>query len=580
MAMETRSCQNCKKDFTVEPDDFEFYEKIKVPPPTFCFDCRLKRKLAYINERTLFKRKCDSCSQDTISMYSPKSEYKVFCTKCYNNRNDCREYGKEYDFSRPFFEQFNEVLKKVPRLHLMHKNNNAERCEYANYTYKSRNVYLSFAVVRSEDVYYCKQVQGGNKICVDSYNAKDSERVYELVDGSRDYNSQFLIRSSRCIDSAFLFDCRECNNCFMSSNLRNKSYVFKNKQLSRAEYFEAIKDFLLDSYKVQQKLKKEFFELAKNSIRLPAFVKNVENVSGDFIGNSKNAHYCFGNIDTENSKFIVFGVNTIRDCYDLVFGGRNELVYEVAGGGTANNSDSFCIDIGSSYDINYCISCNDDKNLFGCVGIDKKQYCILNKQYTKKDYEKIIPKIIEHMNSMPYIDKKGRVYRYGEFFPTELSPFAYNESVAYEEYAMEKGEVAEEGYEWRDLEEKYYETSITSDKLPDSIKEVDDNILNEIIACPNKGKIETKCTFGYKINSDELRFYRLMKIPLPRYCPNCRYYERRRWVNPFKLWHRLCMCNKDHPNHTGKCLNEFETSYAPERPEIVFCEKCYQQEVY
>ena len=41
---------------------------------------------------------------------------------------------------------------------------------------------------------------------------------------------------------------------------------------------------------------------------------------------------------------------------------------------------------------------------------------------------------------------------------------------------------------------------------------------------------------------------------------------------PVKLWHRKCM-NKG-------CNNEFETSYAPERPEIVYCESCYNQEVY
>jgi len=31
--METRNCQNCKKDFIIELDDFGFYEKIKVPIP-------------------------------------------------------------------------------------------------------------------------------------------------------------------------------------------------------------------------------------------------------------------------------------------------------------------------------------------------------------------------------------------------------------------------------------------------------------------------------------------------------------------------------------------------------------------
>ena len=49
--------------------------------------------------------------------------------------------------------------------------------------------------------------------------------------------------------------------------------------------------------------------------------------------------------------------------------------------------------------------------------------------------------------------------------------------------------------------------------------------------------------------------------------------------NPMKLWHRTCMCDKNHLNHTGKCTNEFETSYSPDRPEIIYCEQCYQQEV-
>jgi RNA polymerase subunit RPABC4/transcription elongation factor Spt4 len=38
--METKNCQNCKKDFNIEPDDFSFYEKMKVPVPTWCPECR------------------------------------------------------------------------------------------------------------------------------------------------------------------------------------------------------------------------------------------------------------------------------------------------------------------------------------------------------------------------------------------------------------------------------------------------------------------------------------------------------------------------------------------------------------
>ena len=63
-----------------------------------------------------------------------------------------------------------------------------------------------------------------------------------------------------------------------------------------------------------------------------------------------------------------------------------------------------------------------------------------------------------------------------------------------------------------------------------------------------------------------------MKIPIPRICPECRHIERFKNRGPNKLWHRQCM--------KKNCNNEFETSYAPDRQEIVYCESCYNKEVY
>ncbi|HEY4493940.1 MAG TPA: hypothetical protein VJB95_00700, partial [Candidatus Paceibacterota bacterium] len=86
---------------------------------------------------------------------------------------------------------------------------------------------------------------------------------------------------------------------------------------------------------------------------------------------------------------------------------------------------------------------------------------------------------------------------------------------------------------------------------------------------------------NYKIIQNELGFYRKMKIPVPRRCFHCRHKARIEKSNPFKLWHRSCMCDKKNHFHGGAlCEVEFETSYAPDRPEIVYCEKCYQAEVY
>ena len=87
-----------------------------------------------------------------------------------------------------------------------------------------------------------------------------------------------------------------------------------------------------------------------------------------------------------------------------------------------------------------------------------------------------------------------------------------------------------------------------------------------------KGECNEQCTEAFKIIPDELQFYQRMNLPLPRLCPNCRHYNRLKQRNPLKLWHRSCM--------KEGCTNEFETSYAPDRPEIIYCESCYNKEIY
>ena len=119
MQAETRKCQNCKADFTIEPNDFGFYEKIRVPPPTFCPDCRRQRRWAWRNNVSLYNRKCDLCGKSVISIYSPDSGLVIYCNKCWwSDKWDPKSYAMDYDFSRPFFTQFRELLQKVPQIKL------------------------------------------------------------------------------------------------------------------------------------------------------------------------------------------------------------------------------------------------------------------------------------------------------------------------------------------------------------------------------------------------------------------------------------------------------------------------------
>src|SRR3989344_6119385 len=175
------------------------------------------------------------------------------------------------------------------------------------------------------------------------------------------------------------------------------------------------------------------------------------------------------------------------------------------------------------------------------------------------------------MNTMPYMDNKGRTYKYGEFFPLELSPFCYNETIAQEYFPLTKEEAIRQGYKWKEQEERNYKMDIKNENIPDNIKDVNDEIVGKVMECEHKGKCNEQCTEAFKIIPEEFTFYQRMNLPLPHLCSNCRHYQRLEQRNPLNLWHRKCMCEKNsHANHSSiNCQNEFETSYAPDRPEII-----------
>lgn len=568
MQAQTKICQNCKNDFTIEPDDFLFYEKIKVPPPTFCPECRLQRRFIWRNEGIFYKRNCDLCKKSIITNNSPFNKFPIYCTNCWYSDNwDAKKYEKDYDFSKTFFEQWKELMDVTPNINLWGLSN--INSDYANYTGYSKNIYLSNAT-HCEDIAYSRLVDKSKNL-IDCYYVANSEFCYENFTTRKIYNSSFLNNCSDCIDSLFLFDCRNCSNCFMCSNLRNKSYCIRNIEYSRKEYLKMINMFKIGYFSHISKYLEEFKDLINKKIHRFANIVNSINSTGDNIINSKNAINCF-NVEGENIKYCWRTFNNIKDSYDITGGLKNELTYEsslAADEGYLTRFFSHCKGNKNSDLIHLCVN---SSNIFGCVGLRGKQYCILNKQYTKEEYEELIPKIIQHMNDMPYIDSQGRIYKYGEFFPSELSPFCYNETIAQEYFPLTKEEALKQGYKWKDKEERNYKIDIKNEDIPDDIKDINDDITGKVIECKHQGQCNQQCTEAFKIIPEELQFYKRMNLPIPRLCPNCRHYERLSQRNPLKLWHRKCM--------KEGCNNEFETSYASDRPEIVYCERCYQNEVY
>ena len=584
-----KECQNCKVEFEIMDEDLKFYERIKVPPPTFCPKCRFARRLAWRNERSLYKRLCDACKKQIISMHKPEAQFPVYCHDCWwGDKWDPLKFGREYDFSKPFFEQFIALQRVVPRLALYETEN--VNSEYCNHTAHAKNCYLVFGTWFSEDCGYGQTILE-SKNCWDCLFIKNCEMCFGSFDCERCYQTHFSQNCIGCSDSAFLYDCRNCQNCIFSFNLRNKNYHAFNKQISKDE-FEKLKREILSSYTALQKEFAKFREVIRDKA-LHKFYTGARNtnVSGDFIYNSKNVLSSYYINDGENEKYAVRGGKGQKDAMDVFGVHAGELVYE------ANNIDFssrtfFSVNGENNMDASYLVDSFNVQHSIGSISLRQKKYCVLNKQYSEKEYNEIKQQIIDQMIVEPYVDHKGRRYAYGDFFPIEISPFAYNESLAQEYLPITKRRAAELAYLWYDVEDKTYAVSRSWKELPDTIGEVNDSILSENIFCQawdvdKNSAQEHRCTKAFRITPNELTMYRKFNIPLPRKCPNTRNFEIFNLRNPVEFYHRRCMCDYKtyqntikHLHHPeGKCSNEFETSYAPERKEIVYCEQCYNAEV-
>jgi hypothetical protein len=582
--METKNCQNCKKDFTITLDDFSFYEKIKVPPPTWCWRCRAMRRMAFRNMTRLYPRVCDATGKKIFSFIPPTAPMPVYEHDYWSSDAwDPFVYGKEYDFSRSFFEQFKELYYSVPwtNVHAFGSTNS----EYSSAIF-SKNCYLCFDSGLSEDSAYSVTLQR-SKQCFDIINCKNCELCYFTINTSKSYKALFSRNCTSCNDIWFCDDCVGCSNCLGCIGLRNKSYCIFNQQYTKESYEEKLKEMKLSSWLGIQ----ESFNQAK-SFWLTRPVKyqhsiQAQGCTGDYLFNVSQLRNCFFADNAQNCahcQSIIY--NPIKDCMDATSSGLNiQDCYEIVCSGEGLSNVCMSFDVMSLVDCRYCTNCRSGSNLFGCVGIRGKDYCILNKQYSKEEYNSLLAKIIKHMDDMPYIDDKGRVYKYGDFLPPEMSPYGYNVTQGQEYFPLTQESSHELGFNWEIPEQKNYKTTKTSGLLPDSIGEISDDILNEVIRCNHDEyndhpyECSSGCATAFRIIPEELQFYRKMNLPLPRSCYQCRHFELISWRNKPALYPRTCMCSQSGHSHEGKCEVEFETSYAPDRPEIVYCEKCYQQEV-
>lgn len=291
-----------------------------------------------------------------------------------------------------FFNEINRIILSQPKLttHSL----NSENSEYGDQLYYCKNMVNCFDTLNSSDCFY---VFDSRMLvnCIDCDYSIESQLCYESSDILKSFNSAYLQNCINMRDSYYSYACSGCNNVFGCSNLQNKQYCIFNRQLTPEQYNQILPKYRsLPTEKVLQMLD----EVKKKYPLTQTHGLNNENSPfGDYVYNSKNCYMCFDMDHSENSGYL-YDSGGHKNCYDSTFSGEGQLTYEQIDSTNLFNCN-YAIWSGHCTDSAYIIACGNVKNCLGCVNLYQKEYCILNRQFTKEEYEKLSAQILAELKA-------------------------------------------------------------------------------------------------------------------------------------------------------------------------------------
>lgn len=549
---------HCEKEFKITEGDIEFLKIHKVPAPNFCPTCRRMRRLSNMNLMRLFKMPCNAPghNESMISILPPDCPFPVYDYKYYiSNQFDAFSLGRKFQEGESPMKQLFDLRKVFPMPSFLNRDPSSINAEYSNGGRNSKNVYYAMATFDSEDVWYSNLVRNSKQI-MDGRMIQQSDHVYSSLASDHIYKSSFIYFSKDCIDSMFLFDCRNCDNCFGCVNLRGGKYKVFNEQYTKEEYEKFMRSVYPLTKKKISEYDKKFWDLVKSlPVNAPRNI-STENVNGVLLTDTRNVYDV---TDAERSEHLrhVDGCYGNHDSMDLLFsGGGSNTIYGSTNVGSKASGIKFSTSSKFSSDSEFIFNCNNVHNCFMCFGIRDKSYCVLNIQYSPEEYFSMVDKIKTEMM------KRGE---YGDGLGMEFSAQAYNFSMGQINFALKDEEIIRLGGfvgQETDTNTGGIKVLHYSD-VPETIDKVEDDIINYAIKCEETGK-------PFRITKSELQFYRTMKLPIPSQGPTTRIYKRMSLVPIAKKYTAKC----------AKCSKLMESLLDPKSEYILYCEKCYQQEVY
>lgn len=568
-----KKCKDCDKSFELSSEDLQFIADLsprianktfELPTPEKCPECRRRQRLAHRNEQVLYRRTGDLTGRPMLSMYSPDKPFKVYYhEEWWSDACQPELCAQEVDTNSSVFTQLQSLQKEVPVGSLLIVN--GENSEYNNNLYNSRNCYLVFG---SKHCFDCMYVTGASQLndCLEVWGSNECDQSYHIFRCSKLFGAFFCERCSSGSDILFSKLCLDCSSCYGSYVLKHAKHRIFNEAVSPKAYKDFISAIDLGSYDELTRRKAETIAFFTSNPLNPTSGEFTENCGiGDLMYLCNDCHRCFTTHSCEH----------LRDCYECkncLTSSDLDLCEECSGHSYQVVSSSYffklyfsynCHNCSDSYYLSDCFECH---HCFGCIGLYSRDHCIFNKQYTKKEYEELVPKIVKRMQ------EEGS---WGEFFPYELSRFGYNETDANFHYPMTREEALEKGYKWCDYVPPELEVKdvIHAKNVPDHIDDVPEEILDIAIACERTGKY-------FRIQTQELAFYRTKRLALPRLHPGERGSDIARLRPPLAFREEVCTCKEEAHGHSDVCSAKFLTTIPEDWNQLIHCTPCFMKWVY
>ena len=541
-----RTCAETGEHFFVSRAMIDMYRRLGVPVPTVCPRVRFRRQRQFIGGMDLFRREING--ETIITMFDPESPAIVWTNERWrSDAFDELSYGRDYDASRSFFDQWTDFSRSVPRSAIANSLQN-EGSGWSIYGSFIKNCYFTYGGIRNDGLAYADFAVACSHSMDTSGDVRGewSYETVECVDCSHVYYSE---RCSSCLNVIFSLGCQDCADCFGCANLKHKKFYFLNQPLSESEYREKIASMDFGDAAVVERLKKEIREkIWSKAVRRSGINIRSENSYGDSLLDSEDT--IGASLVDVHHGYHVFDVSHVRDACDVSTSTGLERAVNVlcceAGYDVRVIFDSdACTDVEYS---EYMVSCD---HCFGCIGLRHKKFCILNKQYEETEYWKLVDAIKSDM-----MDRGD----YGNFFPVSSTPFAYNASGADVLYPLMQTEAEAIGGRWYDFGKERSVNALPIDRLPTRLSEAADEILTQTFACPVSGR-------AFRITKTELEFHRQFNLALPRLHPTVRRKERLKEMLPFDLHERTC----------AECGKKVLTRYPSDFPSKIVCSECFEK---